>query len=97
MMKFPYPKGTLVRSRFFGFCTQGHVLVTTSEPIADETCGSGYRQSARCLVCRVVVGNVDAGWWIVLASVDDRLQSGLELLEKIEALQGDARLLAGAA
>lgn len=95
-MKFPYPKGTLVKSRLYGFCKEGHVLVTTSEPKRNNNYGSGYFQSARCLVCKVVVGNVDAGWWKELASCEDKARAREALDSQIEVLLADTRMLEAA-
>lgn len=95
-MKFPYPKGTLVRSRLYGFCTEGHVLVTTSEPKKTRRYESGYYQSAKCLVCKVVIGPVDAGWWKELASCEDKARAREALDSQVKVLEGYIRLLEAA-
>lgn len=93
MKKFPYPKGTLVRSNWLGFCKRGHVLVTTSEPKRNKMYESGYYQSATCLMCKVVVGTVDAGWWKELASFKDKARAREALESRIETMDSQVKVL----
>lgn len=88
-MEFPYPEGTLVTHRKYGgWCIVGHVYQTTSRPIPDNNYESGYKQSARCLVCNTQVGYVDAGWWRDLATQEDKQEAIVSLKEAIKNLEG---------
>lgn len=68
----PMPRGRLVTGRLpMGLCVrsqcEGHLFIT-HRARKDEHWQSGYRQTARCIVCDYTVPAVDSSWWMELAS-----------------------------
>lgn len=84
---FPYPKGTYVTGKRFGWCLEGHVYKLTSDPKKGHSYESGYMQSAKCLECGKKVSSVDAGWWRNLATVEDAQRVVTILVDEIRDME----------
>jgi hypothetical protein len=66
----PHPAGVLVNpAQLPRAGCEGHVWETL-EAEESEQWQSGWKQAARCLVCDYTCPQVDASWWIPVATAD---------------------------